>query len=189
MLRNYVPIRVKEKDMKLSINRFLIRINGILKNGSIRLNPFNGEIVFCMNSFLSIYQFESLIYEPMKLVQFLIEELPKTRHYIRIHIYKILYLINEVDENYASNPALCNYQIKQINNFSKATMKLIDKILPFMHLEFPFMYNDHAYSGVKNVSPEVVRKMNEMIKLLKYNSKVIQDGVTKCIGHLSLAKQ
>jgi len=43
--------------MKLSINRYLIRINGILKNGSIRLNPFNGEIVFCMNSFLSTYQF------------------------------------------------------------------------------------------------------------------------------------
>lgn len=51
------------------------------------------------------------------------------------------------------------------------------------------MYNDHAYSGIKNVSPDLVRKMNEMIKLLKYNSKVIQDSVTKSMGHLSLAKQ
>lgn len=51
------------------------------------------------------------------------------------------------------------------------------------------MYNDHAYSGIKNVSPDLVRKMNEMIKLLKYNSKVIQDNVSKCVGHLSLVKQ
>ena len=36
------------------------------------------------------------------------------------------------------------------------------------------MYNDYAYSGVKNVSPDLIRKMNEMIRLLKYNSKLLQ---------------
>lgn len=35
------------------------------------------------------------------------------------------------------------------------------------------MYNEHAYSGVKNISPDIVRKMNEMIRMLKYNSKLL----------------
>ena len=70
----------------------------------------------------------------MKLVQILIEELLKNRYYIRMHIYKILYFINEIDENYAQNPQLSSYQIKSINSYSTATMKLIDKILPFVHL-------------------------------------------------------
>lgn len=51
-----------------------------------------------------------------------------------MHIYKILYFINEIDENYAQNPQLSSYQIKSINSYSIATMKLIDKILPFVHL-------------------------------------------------------
>lgn len=50
------------------------------------------------------------------------------------------------------------------------------------------MYNDHAYSGVKNVSPDLVRKMNEMIRLLKYNSKLLQEGALKCIYHLNNIK-
>ncbi len=43
------------------------------------------------------------------------------------------------------------------------------------------MYNDHAYSGVKSISPDLVRKMNEMIRLLKYNSKMIQESASKTI--------
>lgn len=50
------------------------------------------------------------------------------------------------------------------------------------------MYNDNAYSGAKNVSPDIVRKMNEMIRLLKYNSKLLQDGVAKSLTQLSLKK-
>lgn len=42
VLRNYLPLRIKEKEIKLFVNRYLIRINGVLKNGSIRLNPLNG---------------------------------------------------------------------------------------------------------------------------------------------------
>lgn len=86
-----------------------------------------------------------------------------------------------MDENYANNPLLSSFQIKTVNSFSKATVNLLDKIIPFMHLEFPFMYNDHAYSGVKNVSPDLVRKTNEMIRLLKYNSKQILENIIKSI--------
>lgn len=68
--------------------------------------------------------------------------------------------MNEIDESFFKSTALSSYQTKSINSYSKATMKLIDKTLPFLHLEFPFMYNDNAYSGTKSVSPDLVRKMN-----------------------------
>lgn len=50
------------------------------------------------------------------------------------------------------------------------------------------MYNDNAYSGIKNVSPDLVRKMNEMIRLLKYNSKQLHDNLTKIISSLTSQK-
>jgi hypothetical protein len=71
--------------------------------------------------------------------------------------------MNEIDENYANNPMLSSYQIKTVNFFYRATINLIDKILPFVHLEFPFMFSDQAYnngSNIKNITPEAIRKAN-----------------------------
>ena len=134
VLRNYIPIRVKEKEMRLTINRYVIKINGSLKQGALRLNPFNGEIVFCMTNFLTLSQYKSYILEPLKLVTMLSEDLMKSKHYIRMHFYKILYMINEQDQNYTSNPILSNYQIKSVNKPTRQTMSLVDKILPYLHL-------------------------------------------------------
>ena len=50
------------------------------------------------------------------------------------------------------------------------------------------MYNEHMYSGGKNVSPDLVKKMTETLKLLKFNSKLLNDGKSKCLAHLSLVK-
>ena len=120
--------------MRLTINRYVIRINGSLKQGTLRLNPYNGEIVFSITNFLTINQYELYMIEPLKMVNMLSEDLGRTKKSIRMHLYKILYMINEQDQNYAANPLLSNYQIKSVNKPTRQTISLVDKIMPYLHL-------------------------------------------------------
>ncbi len=50
-------------------------------------------------------------------------------------------------------------------------MRAIEKIVPVMHLAYPFMYSDSTYEGPKPLNVEQARKLSEAIKATKLLKK------------------
>lgn len=53
------------------MNKFILKINSIIKSGSFRVNPNNGEMCFCFNTLFGLMQLENMIDKPTTLLSFL----------------------------------------------------------------------------------------------------------------------
>lgn len=60
LLRNSIPFRIKNKGHRLLINKFVLRINSMLKYGSFRLDAWTGEFSLCFNNIFSSLQYYEL---------------------------------------------------------------------------------------------------------------------------------
>jgi 23S rRNA A2030 N6-methylase RlmJ len=67
----------------------------------------------------------------------------------------------------------------------KQAEDLVVKVVPIMHMEYPFFYSDHAYTGTKQLSMEQAKRMNEAIKSCKVLKKPLPPSVTKIIKMLT----
>lgn len=61
----------------------------------------------------------------------------------------------------------------------KQSEQVILNILPIMHLEFPFMYSDSIYTGVKPMTADFARKLLDIIKTNKEMKKYFNESVLK----------
>ena len=112
ILKNGLPIRIQNKNQRILLNNFLLRTNGGMKYGSFKLNPLNGEISLSFNSFMTVLQYEGMLLEPSKCVQFIDQELLKVKILFRMHWYKILHLLNYLPINFAAEPLLSGFKIR-----------------------------------------------------------------------------
>lgn len=94
VLKNHLPLRVCSSEMRLSVSRYLFRLNSAMKYGTVRVEPCSGEVGFCMNSMFSLGQLQQLSWEPYKFIQLMEEEMLKSKFYVHMHLHKILHLVN-----------------------------------------------------------------------------------------------
>ena len=134
ILKNGVPIRIQNRNQRTLLNHFLLRINAGIKYGSFKLNPLNGEITLCFNSVMSAYQYENLLLEPSKCVNYVENELLKLKFFLRIHWYKIMHLANHLPINYPEEPSLSNIKARIVVANVHHKLEMIKKIVPYMHL-------------------------------------------------------
>jgi hypothetical protein len=57
LLRNGIPVKIQYKFQKITIGKFVLKVNSTLKYGSFRLDPHNGEFALCLHSSMTISQF------------------------------------------------------------------------------------------------------------------------------------
>ena len=57
-----------------------------------------------------------------------------------------------------------------------------------MHMEYPFFYSEHAYTGTKQLSVDQARRMNETIKASKVFKKPLPISMTKIIKMLTYSR-
>lgn len=57
LLKNAIPLKIKYKAHRLSVNKLILKINSTIKYGSFRLDPNNGELTIALNSCMTYAQF------------------------------------------------------------------------------------------------------------------------------------
>ncbi len=115
LLRDGAPFSVKTKKLRLMLMRFLNKLNGTLRDGFFRVNPFTGWLTYSMESLMSVVQFWQFVYSPKQCIKALETDRRGNVRQLKFNSHKILYLVDEVSEeqlNFLSSKGVAYRKVK-----------------------------------------------------------------------------
>jgi hypothetical protein len=91
-------LQVKSPATRLLLCRYLNRLNTILFDGSIVINPYNGAIVYRLSHHFAVDEFEALISDLRSGICLIEDSLFIAHGSFNYNLFKILYLMDEISE-------------------------------------------------------------------------------------------
>lgn len=58
LFKDFIPFRIKTKDLRLLVNKFLLKSNADISYGSFRLDPITGELYLAFSNIFTTSQYE-----------------------------------------------------------------------------------------------------------------------------------
>ncbi|CAK94444.1 unnamed protein product (macronuclear) [Paramecium tetraurelia] len=171
-------IIVKEKNIRISLSRYMLRLNTGLRIGSFYIHPLNGYIGFklqCQSEQgLLFYQTESDYYKFINYLDTLIET---ALYSVRFHFLRIMILINRIDikqiQIYEKYMMMKRYpEIEKIEwrKFPQDIIPLLQRIKNTSQTNLNETYNNEQY---KKYGPIISKSMiteNKIINQIKVDS-------------------
>lgn len=132
LLKNGAPLTVQNRKPRLMLMRYLSKLNTTIRDGFFRVHHVTGVITFCMESLFSIPQFWELMCRHKQCLHLVESETLLNMRLLKFNIYKILFLVDEIDEEYL------NFMSSQGAVFRRTktdfqTIDLIKNCLIFSH--------------------------------------------------------
>ena len=115
ILNNGRLYRVQNRDQRLLLNKFFLKANSTMMYGGFRLHPVTGQVKICFTCSLTTHEYKKLLSEPQKFALSIEEDLLKVKFYLRAHLYKMLYLMNDIKINFPRDPYLSGMKTRQIS--------------------------------------------------------------------------